>query len=74
VWYGLLAPAGTPKEVIDKLNSVAVEALKDPKVVDALEKQGAFVSGNTPEEFGKEIQQQFDWAKDVVKKGNIKLD
>ena len=74
VWYGLLAPTGTPKEVIDKLNSVAVEALKDPKVVEALEKQGAFVSANTPEEFGKEIQQQFDWAKDVVKKGNIKLD
>ncbi|MHC8944877.1 tripartite tricarboxylate transporter substrate binding protein BugE [Advenella incenata] len=74
VWYGLLAPAGTPKEVIDKLNSAAVEALKDPKVVEALEKQGAFASGNSPEEFGKEIQQQFDWAKEVVKKGNIKLD
>lgn len=73
-WYGLLAPAGTPPEIIKKLRDAAVVALKDPKVIDTLEKQGAAPSGNTPEEFGKEIKQQYDWAKDVVAKGNIKLE
>lgn len=73
-WYGLLAPAGTPPEVIKKLRDAAVVALKDPQVIDTLEKQGAAPSGNTPEEFAQEIKQQYDWAKDVVAKGNIKLE
>ena len=73
-WYGLLAPAGTPEDIIAKLHSAAAEALKNPKVIDALQKQGASPSGNTPEEFGKEIKEQYDWAHDVVKKGNIKLE
>src|SRR5690554_5747569 len=72
-WYGLLAPAGTPKEVIDTLHKAASEALKKPNVIEALEKQGASPSGSGPEEFGKEIKEQYDWAHEVVKKGNIKL-
>lgn len=73
-WYGLLAPAGTSPEIVKKLRDAAVVALKDPKVIEALEKQGAAPSGNTPEEFAKEIKEQYDWAKDVVAKGNIKLE
>lgn len=74
VWYGLLAPKGTPMEVVNKLRDAAVIALKDPKVIKALDEQGSAPSGNTPEEFAKEIREQYDWAKDVVKKQNIKLD
>ncbi|WP_233233401.1 tripartite tricarboxylate transporter substrate binding protein BugE [Bordetella sp. LUAb4] len=74
VWYGLLAPKGTPMEIVNKLRNAAVIALKDPKVIKALDEQGSSPSGNTPEEFAKEIQQQFDWAKDVVKQQNIKLE
>ena len=74
VWYGLLAPKGTPMEVVNKLRDAAVVALKDPKVIKALDEQGSAPSGNTPEEFAKEIKEQYDWAKDVVKKQNIKLD
>ncbi|NLY63865.1 MAG: tripartite tricarboxylate transporter substrate binding protein BugE [Alcaligenaceae bacterium] len=73
VWYGLLAPAGTPDDILATLHKAAAEALKDPAVVTALEKQGAFPSGNSPAEFAKEIQQQYDWAKEVVEKGNIEL-
>ena len=73
-WYGLLAPAGTSPEIIKKLRDAAVVALKDPKVIETLELQGAAPSGNTPEEFAKEIKTQYDWAKDVVAKGNIKLE
>ncbi|ARP87587.1 tripartite tricarboxylate transporter substrate binding protein BugE [Bordetella genomosp. 9] len=74
VWYGLLAPKGTPMDIVNKLRDAAVVALKDPKVIKALAEQGSEPSGNTPEEFAKEIQQQYDWAKDVVKKQNIKME
>lgn len=74
VWYGLLAPKGTPMAIVNKLRDAAVIALKDPKVIKALDEQGSSPSGNTPEEFAKEIKEQYDWAVDVVKKQNIKLD
>ncbi|ALO37920.1 tripartite tricarboxylate transporter substrate binding protein BugE [Alcaligenes faecalis] len=73
-WYGLLAPKGTPPEIVAKLHAAAAEALKKPEIISALEKQGATPSGNSPEEFAKEIKEQYDWAHDVVKKGNIKLE
>ncbi|OZI25259.1 ABC transporter substrate-binding protein [Bordetella genomosp. 7] len=73
VWYGLLAPAGTPMDIVNKLRDAAVVALKDPKVVQALDQQGSAPSGNTPEEFAKEIKEQYDWAKDIVKQSNITL-
>lgn len=73
VFYGLLAPAGTPKEIIDKLNKTATEALKAPNVVAALEKQGAVPAPGTPEDFAKEIKNQYDIAKDIVKKGNLQM-
>ena len=73
-WYGLLAPAGTPDEIVKKLRDAAVVALNDPKVIETLEKQGASPSGNTPEEFAAEIQEQYDWAKDIVSKRSITLE
>ena len=60
VWYGLLAPKGTPMDVVNKLRDAAVVALKDPKVIKALDDQGSAPSGNTPEEFAKEIKEQYD--------------
>jgi len=73
VWYGLLAPAGTPMDIVNKLRDAAVLALKDPRVVEGLKLQGAAPSGNTPEAFAKEIRAQYDWARDVVSKRNIGL-
>ena len=74
VWYGLLAPKGTPMDIVNKLRDAAVIALKDPKVIKALDEQGSAPSGNTPEEFAKEIKTQYDWAKDVVEKQHIKME
>ncbi|HJV10066.1 MAG TPA: tripartite tricarboxylate transporter substrate binding protein [Burkholderiales bacterium] len=51
-WYGLLAPAGTPREIVQRLNSETVKALKDPQVDKALRAGRIFPIGNTPEEFG----------------------
>lgn len=73
-WYGLLAPAGTPAEIVRKLRDAAVVALKDPKVAAALEQQGAAPSGNTPEEFAAEIRVQQEYAAKVVAQPGFILD
>ncbi|WP_246129723.1 tripartite tricarboxylate transporter substrate binding protein BugE [Verticiella sediminum] len=74
VWYGLLAPAGTPMEAVNTLRDAAVKVLAQPDVIEALAKQGAAPSGNTPEEFAAEIKTQYDWAKEITEKQNIKLE
>jgi tripartite-type tricarboxylate transporter receptor subunit TctC len=51
-WYGLLAPAGTPRETVQRLNAETVKALKDPQVDKALRSGRIFPIGNTPDEFG----------------------
>ncbi len=73
-WYGLLAPAGTPPEIVTKLRDAAVAALKDPKVTKALEQQGAAPSGNTPEEFAAEIRLQQEYARKVTAQPGFKMD
>ncbi len=73
VWYGLLAPAGTPMAVVNRLRDAAVAALKDPKVISVLAEQGSSPSGNTPEQFAAEIKSQFEWAREVVNKQKIEL-
>ena len=50
-WYGLLAPAGTPKAAIDRLNQATVRALKVPETIAKFRQQGAVPVGSTPEEF-----------------------
>jgi tripartite-type tricarboxylate transporter receptor subunit TctC len=51
-WYGLLAPAGTPREIVERVNAETVKALKDPQVDKALRAGRIFPIGNTPEAFG----------------------
>ena len=73
-WYGLLAPAGTPKEVLAKLERAASAALKNPEVRDRLTKAGAEPAGTTAEEFRKVIEREKPiWAK-VVKESGAKVD
>src|SRR5690606_38853705 len=54
-WYGLLAPAGTPPEIVMVMQEAAVKVQKAPAVVATLEKQGASPVGNSPEAFAEEI-------------------
>jgi tripartite-type tricarboxylate transporter receptor subunit TctC len=71
-WYGYLAPAGTPKEIVDRLARDIGKALADPKVVAALAKTGVEPQPMTPEEFGRYIRREYDtWGK-VVKEAGIK--
>lgn len=55
-WHGLVAPTGTPPDVIAKLNTAAVTALKDEKVRKQLEKLGVDVVGSTRQEFAAYIK------------------
>ena len=58
VWFGLVAPAGTPRAVIDKLAAAANKALKSEDVVDKLRKQGFEPLGGSPEEFAQFIARE----------------
>jgi len=71
-WFGLLAPAATPKPVVDKLSADANRALADSEVRSRMQALGADPSGNTPEEFARFIRDdQAKWAK-LMREAGIK--
>ena len=71
-WQGLVAPKGTPKAIIDKLNAAANEVLKDPKLRALMLEQGNEMGGGTPEEFNALIKSEAAKWSVVVKVANIK--
>ena len=73
-WYGVEAPAGTPREIIDRLNGVMVKALKQPDVVKRLAAEGAEVIGSTPEEFGAHIKSELARVGAVVRAAGIRAE
>jgi tripartite-type tricarboxylate transporter receptor subunit TctC len=69
-WYGMVAPAKTPPQIVAALNKAAVEAMKDPTVVEKLASQGAILIGDTPEHFRDYIDSETKkWAKVIVDAG-----
>jgi tripartite-type tricarboxylate transporter receptor subunit TctC len=74
LWYGLLAPAGTPGPVIDRLNSEVTKALQSAEVRGRLQAQGAEPMPGTAEAFAEFMRQEMaKWAP-VVKQAGVKLD
>jgi tripartite-type tricarboxylate transporter receptor subunit TctC len=74
LWYGLLAPAGTPRLVIDRLNRETLKALDSADVREKLLAQGAEPMLGTPEAFGAFMREEMaKWAP-VVKQAGVKLD
>jgi tripartite-type tricarboxylate transporter receptor subunit TctC len=74
IWLGMMAPAGTPKAVIDTLNADIQKVVSATDVKDAWAKQGAVPMRMSPEEFGKFIEQDIQkWAK-VVKFSGAQVD
>src|SRR4029079_15278072 len=70
-WYGLMAPAGTPREIISKLYKGVAAALKDSTVKERFISSGADPVGNTPEEFAQLVKSEIaKWAK-VVKAAGL---
>jgi len=73
-WYGLLAPAGTPAEMVNRLQQETAKALASPALKERLQAQGAIPSGNTPAEFARLIDAESKkWAQ-VVKTSGAKVD
>ena len=71
-WFGILAPAGTPKPIVDRLQAEIVKALKDPSV---LEKLGNFeIFGSTSEEFGGFLRVQIDKTAQIIKTSGATID
>ena len=73
-WYALMAPAGTPKEVIAKIQGDIAKVLQLPDMREKLEAQGADPSGETSAELAARIRGEYDYWGEVVKKANIKAD
>jgi tripartite-type tricarboxylate transporter receptor subunit TctC len=73
-YYGVLAPKGTPKEVVDKVRDAVVKALADAGVRKRIEDTGSLIIGNTPAEFAAQIKAEFEVYKGVVAKQGLKLE
>lgn len=70
-WYGLVAPAGTPQAVIDRIHDATVKALKDPKIIQRLADGGSLVDGNTPAEYAAQIKRELELRQRIAKERNI---
>lgn len=73
-WQGLVAPTGTPKEIIDRLNTELLKALKDPEFANRMRGMGLEIYGTTPAEFTRFIREEnTKWAK-VIKATGARVD
>lgn len=73
-WFGFLAPAGTPADVVARLNAEFGKALKQPALVKKLGEEGADVTFGSPEQFGTLIREEtLRWSK-VVKDAGVRID
>jgi tripartite-type tricarboxylate transporter receptor subunit TctC len=73
-WNGLLAPAGTPREIVGRVHTEVARILRIPEVRDGLTAQGADVVGNTPEEFTAWIRDEVKKWGEVVRISGAKVD
>jgi tripartite-type tricarboxylate transporter receptor subunit TctC len=73
-WNGLVAPARTPKPVIDKLNAEVVRILHTPEVERSLKDQGVDVVGDTPEQFGDVIRADLAKWSEIIKAAGLKIE
>ena len=72
-YYGILAPKGTPKEIVDKVNAATKKVLQDPAVKKRIEETGSFIIANSPDEFAKQIKDELAVYKQVVAKQKLTL-
>ena len=72
LWFGLLAPAGTPKAAIDRINAAVNQAIKSEEVIKALQPQGIDLLGGTPDEFARYIASEMERWDKVARAAGLK--
>ncbi len=73
-YYGLVAPKGTPKNVVDAVSAAARKTLEDPGVRKRIEDTGSLIIGNTPEQFAAQMKAELEVYKNVVVKQKLSLE
>ena len=73
-WNGLLAPAGTPDAVVQRLNAEVQRGLQSPRVKDAFAQGGIAAQGGSPEQFAAFVREDIDRYADVIRRAHITLD
>jgi len=74
IWLGIMAPTGTPRAIVERLNNEITRVVNSPEVKSAWEKQGAVPMTMSPDEFGKYLHQDIEkWAR-IVKVSGAKAD
>ena len=74
IWYGLMAPAGTPTAIIDKLNAAARTALASPEVAEPLRRVGMVMQPDSPQEYRKFMLDDNQRWGEIIKNANIKFE
>ena len=70
-WWGIAAPAGTPPEIVDRLNREIVQACAQPRLKEAFLQQAAVAVTSTPEEMAKHVEREIGIWRDVIKRANV---
>jgi len=73
-WYGIVAPGGTPREIVSKLNGAIVRAIKSGEVRERLESEGIEPAGTSSEEFARYIEAEIRKWSEVVRRAGIKAE
>jgi tripartite-type tricarboxylate transporter receptor subunit TctC len=73
-WFGLVAPAGTPPEVVAKIQAAAAAAVREPAVAKRMQELGLFPSGSSPQAFGAQLREEIAKMKRVSEFARITLD
>jgi len=74
VWYGLLAPANTPRETLNRINAAANEALRDPETVKRFASAGVDVMGGNVEESNRYLQSEMATWEKVIREAGIQAE
>jgi tripartite-type tricarboxylate transporter receptor subunit TctC len=72
-WFGLMAPAGTPAAIVNRLSDAVAEATRSPDIIAALHAQGVEPASSRPEEFASFVREQLDLHRKLVEQVDLKL-
>jgi tripartite-type tricarboxylate transporter receptor subunit TctC len=73
-WFGIFAPAGTPADIVQKLATASIAALKDPATVERLAKLAVVPVGNTPAEFTAFVRAEHEKYREIVRLSGARID